>query len=173
MSTGLKFLRPYLCKDINITKKSVYVRFYHNTKCMAGKAADATISTAEESRVTAGSPILPATILSDSKTVLRGEKQRISVNERIEALQHAKALSYPRIERDQDALTIKEFEQQYNSLEANNLLHNVSRTVRGRLRVSSRNWLNSNNRQAEFIVFVLLETLSYSWISYKMAMVFK
>ena len=136
-NTGLKFLRPYLCKDIHITKKSVYVRFYHNTKCMAGKAAEAPSSMAEESKLAAG-PNLPPTLLpsiaqSDSKTVIRGsgEKQRISVNERIEVLKRAKALSYPRIERDNDALTLKEFSELYNSLEANNNLHSDSKTVRG------------------------------------------
>jgi len=62
---------------------------------------------------------------------LKAEKQRISVNNRIEALERAKALSYPRIGQDAEALTLKEFAEQYSTLEANNILHDDSRTIRG------------------------------------------
>jgi len=131
VSTGMKFLRPYLCKDVHITKKSIYLRFYHNTKCMAEKSPEAPSSTVDISGVKAGSNISLINPLSDNQTVLKGEKQRISVRNRIEVLERAKALSYPRIEQDADALTLKEFGEKYNSLEANNSLHNDSRTVRG------------------------------------------
>ncbi len=115
--TGLRFLRPYLCKDVTVARKLAYLRFFSLTR---PSRALRTRNMKNLSKV--GVP------LED------GVEFHGGINERMEELKAANALEWPRIKRSPMAMTTKEFLVRYKDLRRGEHVKDDLVLIRGRLR---------------------------------------
>lgn len=105
-TTGLRFLRPYLSKDVPVKQKSIYIRFFNSTRCLAEPG-------------TSGPhwPATPASKLKLPKTSknkpVENIKDQAPVELRIKELENARALNYSRIKSIGYVLTIEEYQHRY------------------------------------------------------------
>jgi len=102
--SGLRFLRPYLCKDLRIKSESAYLRFSTSTRCcldLPSSRPSRTPYRATETELQYGE--------SDVKL-------RRAVALRTQDLKEAGALVYPRIQPHSWALTFREFQSKYGHL---------------------------------------------------------
>jgi len=131
--SGLQCLRPYLFRDLPITRKLVYARFYNTTAHLAVQAAYGAKEVEDVSSVCPekSSPASPQEKQSPGNSAHGpGGKGCKAVAERIEELKAANALVYPRIQRSSSALNFKEYAKRYGKLKAGELLDEVV-TIRG------------------------------------------
>ena len=140
--SGLQCLRPYLFRDLPVTKKSVYTRFYNTTAQFAAQATYS-VKGVEDVDTSPGKSYLERTYPGKSSSALPQETQspgsishgpaakgRKAVAERIEELKVANALVYPRIQRINSALNFKEYTKRYGKLKAGEKLDEAV-TIRG------------------------------------------
>jgi hypothetical protein len=100
-TTGLRFLRPYLSKDVPVIRKSTYIRFFNTTtKCLAGPASKTKLSGTVKMK----------------KVAVENIKDRAPVELRIKELEEARALNYPRIQSVGKVLTLEEFQRRYKDM---------------------------------------------------------
>ncbi|KAH8596568.1 hypothetical protein B0O99DRAFT_651352 [Bisporella sp. PMI_857] len=121
-STGLRFLRPYLYKDIPVTRKSVYLRFYNH--------ASSTTDTASRAGTSYGSTTTKPTT---APAEIKEKDHAIHIIERAKELKQAYSLLYPRINNDKNAVSIAEFTNAYKDLGKGESISNDGRTLRGRI----------------------------------------
>lgn len=130
--TGLWFLRPHLCRDVSVVKRSAYIRFYNSTKCLARLAALPRGKGFNESCGSLGSRGYKSSLKLSLKAVRESALPHDhQVAERIKALEGAEALKYPRIESSSDAVSIKEYHSRYKNIKDSE--KQTIHTVRGRL----------------------------------------
>jgi lysyl-tRNA synthetase class 2 len=110
----LRFLRPYLYQIVPITTKSAYLRFFNTTRCLEGKRGP---------RIKNLASVVHSL---DDSVEFRG-----AVEERIKELEAAKALVYPRIRRDDAALSCSDFLARYSNLHPGELKSEETVLVRG------------------------------------------
>ena len=103
-STGLRFLRPYLSKDIPITRKFIYIRFFNTTRCLADP----------DPRKVLGA--LKHTSIERKPFDVEINDDRAPIEARIKELEKGNALRYPRIQRLPHTLTVEEYRRQYGSM---------------------------------------------------------
>jgi hypothetical protein len=101
-STGLRFLRPYLCENLVVSRKTAYLRFFNSTQCMANLPPKA--KTAEWGQV-AEEHNRPLSRILTYKSH--------DVKERVEELASSTALDYPRIKYTHPGMTCRDFCHQY------------------------------------------------------------
>jgi len=101
MNTGLRFLRPYLSKSLSPIQKSVYIRFFHSTRCLAQPPKHRK---------------LVGEVAPDLKSYT--EFTAAEVRQRVEELEEANALAYPRIQRTERAVSCLDFLKKYELLKA-------------------------------------------------------
>jgi hypothetical protein len=101
-TTGLQFLRPYLSKDISISRKSIYIRFFNTTRCHASRRAGEA----------------PRKTLKNAQASVEINKDRGPIEERIKELEKGNALRYPRIQSQPLTLTVAEYRLRYGSMAA-------------------------------------------------------
>jgi hypothetical protein len=111
--TGLPFLRPYLCKDLQITHKSAYIRFFNSTCRNYAKASKK-------------SPIRRPEYKDQQPIEFRGD-----VAGRIELLKKRDALKWPRINASAKAITCREFLEKYNHLQPGQTINDEFPVIRG------------------------------------------
>jgi lysyl-tRNA synthetase class 2 len=104
-SNSLRFLRPYLYKELPAARKSAYLRFFSSTRCRFDGADSRKIS--DE---------LKAEGIPDWN--------------RAQRLESAELLKWPRLERNASALSTKEFNSRYKTLSPSESAKD-SVTVRG------------------------------------------
>jgi len=102
--SGLRFLRPYLCKDLRIKSKSAYLRFSTSAGCCLDLPSPSRPSI---------NPDRTAEELRDDESDI---KLRRAVALRTQDLREANALVYPRIQPHSWALTFREFQKKYDHL---------------------------------------------------------
>ncbi|TVY13853.1 Lysine--tRNA ligase, partial [Lachnellula arida] len=113
-SSGLRFLRPYLCKDLAVSRKHAYLRFFSSTRCLGKKSFQK--------------------IDSYGHDVLKGKDGlKRNTNDRITKLEGANALKWPRIQNDMNSLTLTEYNEKYRRLQAGVELSDETVLIRGRL----------------------------------------
>jgi len=93
----LRFLRPYLCEDLLGSRTPAYARFFNSSRPAHG---------GKGSRVAKR---------LDPKKSATGLSDRHDIKERLRKLDGTKALLYPRIQSNKDAITCREFNERYNS----------------------------------------------------------
>ncbi|TVY49833.1 Lysine--tRNA ligase, partial [Lachnellula occidentalis] len=114
ISPGLRFLRPYLCKDLAVSQKHAYLRFFSSTRCLGKKAYQKIDSYGHD--------------VSNGKVNLKR-----NTNDRITKLEIANALKWPRIQNEVNTLTLSEYNEKYKRLQAGAKLSDETVLVRGRL----------------------------------------
>lgn len=111
-ATNLRFLRPYLQKDIPAVKKAVYLRFF---------------STTRSCRATYKVQNLASMGKALNKSQFKGD-----VEERMAELKAAGALEWPRIKRDMHAMTTRDYTAKYaDKLKASETRNSEYVTLRG------------------------------------------
>ena len=113
-ASGLRFLRPCLHKDLPLRTKSAYLRFFSTTRCLEGKRGPRVKN-------------LAAVAHSLGDSVEFGG----AVEERKRELEAANALVYPRIRRDDAAMSCSDFLGRYTSLHPGELKSDETVLVRG------------------------------------------
>lgn len=116
-SVGLRFLRPCLRNDLPSASKAAYLRFFSTSHAVFARQWG---SNAFRKRQV-------------------GERieGRVQVQERIEELEEAEALQWPRISRDKDAMRVTAFREKYSHLKGLNgdqVLEEESVILRGRVK---------------------------------------
>lgn len=108
---GLRFLRPYLYRDIPIPRRAVYLRLFSTTKCVSSENAPL-----DEPNINLRQR--PINIyLKGTKRKKTPSKVPISKSDqRLEKLKAANALEWPRIVQDKRAVTIEEFHRHYHGI---------------------------------------------------------
>jgi lysyl-tRNA synthetase class 2 len=102
-SSGLRFLRPYLQKDVPAASKSAYLRFFSTSRAVCHRGLPL-----RSGNVAAyGKPFNAKTHITEFGT----KKQ-----ERIDELKKVDALRWPRIESDSNTLRIADFHEKYSKL---------------------------------------------------------
>jgi len=109
--TGLRFLRPYLCKDLQITHRSAYIRFFNSTT---------------RRNIRKASDLRDPVIKDQQKIEFRGD-----VAGRIEILKQKDALDWPRIQRSSLAVTCREYVQKYKKIKPGQVLNDEFVVIRG------------------------------------------
>jgi lysyl-tRNA synthetase class 2 len=103
-SSGLRFLRPYLHSDVAAVRKSVYIRFFNTTRCLA--------------------KIIHKDPTEREEPPARGQT-------RSDELKNADALRWPRIRRDKHYMYALEFSQKYVNLKAGSRMRDTYCCIRG------------------------------------------
>jgi hypothetical protein len=103
--SGLRFLCPYLLKDISVSRRSIYVRFFNTTRCL--------------SNVTSFQNPGPGRLRKRVVGAVGINEDRGPIEERIRELEEGRALGYPRIQRLPHSLSLLEYQRRYASLKAN------------------------------------------------------
>lgn len=121
-TSSLQFLRPYLSPSLPATRKSIYIRFFNTTRCLAR-----TVPPAQAKRNVA--------VRGGKRKRLQWQaeinKDRAPVENRIEELRQGEALGYPRFQATPNTMTILEFQQQYESVKSTDRLPLDMRRVCG------------------------------------------
>lgn len=112
-STGLRFLRPYLQKDLPAATKTAYLRFFSTSRALCH----------ENTAVKA---------ISDHPSRLK--EVRAELQERIVELKNAGALQWPRIQKDKTTLRISTFSKKYSYLQPKDKLADHTVRINGRLK---------------------------------------
>ncbi|KAF4624409.1 hypothetical protein G7Y89_g13763 [Cudoniella acicularis] len=108
---GFRFLRPYLCKDLPVSRGAAYVRFFNRTRCVA-------------------TPSLP---FEEPARVAQNIQKAPRTDQRVEKLRATEALEWPRIGSNKEALSIADFCKRYTKLQPGERLKETS-LVYGRIR---------------------------------------
>jgi len=115
-SSGLRFLRPYLYKELSVPTNRAYLRFFSDTRCLNKK-------------VRRSNPE------SDGHTVTKekekGAKLKRNTNDRLTKLEYADALKWPRIQNDVKPMTVKEYATKYGHLAPGSSVKSDAVLVRG------------------------------------------
>lgn len=101
--SGLRFLRPYLQKDVSAAKKSAYLRFFSSSRAVCHQR----IPRKSGNVAAYGQPFNARTHITEFGT---------KIQERIDELKKVDALRWPRIESDNNTLRISEFLEKYDHL---------------------------------------------------------
>ena len=138
-SAGLQCLRPHLFKDIPVTRRLVYTRFYYTTRRLAAQAVSSVNNTGHvcnsfSEQLPAASP--QGKQLPGHDSIAAGIRGLSLTEQRIEELKAANALVYPRIQRTSRALSCVEFKKRYANLKAGEQLDETL-TIRGILQTNS------------------------------------
>jgi lysyl-tRNA synthetase class 2 len=115
-SNGLRFLRPYLKKDLPAATKSAYLRFFSTSRALCLQDAAAARHAVVKTQLT-------------QSTELRAKLQ-----ERIDELNKAGALEWPRIQGDKNTLRIADFNEKYDYLQTNDRISDHTVRINGRLK---------------------------------------
>jgi lysyl-tRNA synthetase, class II len=111
-SPGLRFLRPYLCKDLAVSRKHAYLRFFSTTRCLEKKAYQK--------------------IDSYGHDVSKGNNNlKRNTNDRITKLESANALIWPRLQNDVKSMTLAEYNTKYRYLQAGDKAKDETILLRG------------------------------------------
>lgn len=108
---GLRFLRPYLCKELQVSHRTTYIRLF-NTSCVQY----------EKNRTRKRRPMYG----SEETIGSRGD-----VINRIEHLKKEDGLKWPRIESSLNAMSCADFHQQYHALKHGKTLNDTFVVLRG------------------------------------------
>ncbi|TVY64345.1 Lysine--tRNA ligase [Lachnellula suecica] len=98
ISPGLRFLRPYLCKDVAAPRKLAYLRFFSTSRCLNDR-----INIPKHDDTSFG--------YVDTPDALKG-----NANERLQKLEAAGALKWPRVQPDEAAMTVAQFNKKFSYL---------------------------------------------------------
>jgi hypothetical protein len=110
--TGLRFLRPYLYHDIAPVKPAAYARFFANTTpWLPRAAARETLYAAKVRHFTEAREVRSS---AEEASISRGHYEA-----RLEKLEKADALHYPRMQRLPSRISVKTFNEKYASLQEN------------------------------------------------------
>jgi lysyl-tRNA synthetase, class II len=118
-TTGLRFLRPSLHNDLSSARKAAYLRFFSTSRSLLGMGA---------------APRKARNLNAIGQPIHDGIEFRGSIKDRIAELKAAKALKWPRIKSDKDAMTIDAFLRKYADLQPKESRDKDYVLVRGRLR---------------------------------------
>jgi hypothetical protein len=108
-TTGLRFLRPYLSEYVPATRKPIYVRFFHSTRCQAIGSPKKLPQRYEPGK--ARSP-------KHSHIAAEIDKDRANIDARIKELKKDRALNYPRLKSVPNTMSVKEYQRKYGSMTA-------------------------------------------------------
>jgi hypothetical protein len=97
-SPGLRFLRPYLCKDLSVPTNRAYLRFFSDTRRLNNKHHEFAQSSGH------------------NVTKEKGVKLKRNTNDRLTKLENTNALVWPRIQNDGKSMTLKEYASKYEYL---------------------------------------------------------
>lgn len=111
-SPGLRFLRPYLCKDLAVSQKNAYLRFFSSSRRLEKKAFQTVSSYGHD-------------VAEDKENLKR------NTNDRITKLEKANALNWPRIQNDKKSMTLGDYNTKYESLEFGQRIQSENVLVRG------------------------------------------
>ncbi|KUJ24569.1 lysyl-tRNA synthetase [Mollisia scopiformis] len=114
-SNGLRFLRPYLQKEVCAVSKSAYLRFFSTSRARCHR----------------GEKISTANAHNGSLRVV-GDPRKL--RERIDELKKAGALEWPRIKSDNETLRIADFEEKFKHIGINQKLPDELVRINGRLK---------------------------------------
>jgi hypothetical protein len=112
-SPGLRFLRPYLCKDLSVPTNRAYLRFFSDTRCLNRGLYQYAQSSGHN--------------VSKEK----GGKLKRNTNDRLTKLEDTSALKWPRIQNDGKAMTVKEYTSKYEHLAPGQSAKSDTVVVRG------------------------------------------
>lgn len=145
---GLRFLRPYLCKDLKPASRSAYVRFYATTvqsraahrQCVQNQilkefhAVYRSLHTeaARHGRKSKATDLKEADI-DHTNAVNEAQILGAALEHRVQELKAAHALVYPRIKSDKRAISCAEYKQRFANLGFGETHEGGSVVIRGRL----------------------------------------
>ena len=120
-SQALGFLRPSPCRALPVTHKQLYLRFFHTTRWLGNTVKAQKHKEAQSTR--------------DSPSVKSFENAELrkTVDERVKELEAANALLYPRIKKENSAISCAEFNKQYSGLRSGETRQDDKVVVRGRM----------------------------------------
>jgi lysyl-tRNA synthetase, class II len=118
---GLRFLRPCLHNDLSPACKAAYLRFFSSSR-----------SVLDPKQFVSRTRI--KNLHAFRKPLVKVVEFRGEVQERIEELQAAKALEWPRIKNDKNAMRVDDFLAKYTDLKPGEMRAEDFVVVRGRLR---------------------------------------
>ncbi|KAH7403163.1 hypothetical protein BKA64DRAFT_668464 [Cadophora sp. MPI-SDFR-AT-0126] len=110
--TGLRFLRPYLQQDLPVVRHAAYLRFFSTSRCL--------LSTRKKAQEEAGPKRNKVAAKSD-------------VQGRIEELQKAMKLEWPRIASNPHAMTLLDYTVKYGDMKPSELRKSDYVMLRGRV----------------------------------------
>jgi hypothetical protein len=116
-NSGVRFLRPYLFKDLPVRNKSRYLKFFNTTRCFSAAAARADKLHSQSTH--------HKLVQIDLGVANPSVDGRALVEQRINDLKGTRALKYPRIESDGVTLTVADFRNRYGNCDQKGL-HNES-----------------------------------------------
>jgi len=130
-----RFLRPYsqrTHRSLAAPKQAAYLQFYAAARRLSSSAPRWNHSRSYDTSDTrAESGISQHSALRNPVLEAGYTSQRDDVRRRIEELQDAKALKYPRIKQDSKAITCADFRKLYNSLKPEEVKKGEIVTLRG------------------------------------------
>lgn len=109
-NTGLRFLRPYLCADVQVPQRIIYLRFHSSALCRN-----------IVSRNSKKQPTQDRNALSTKSDIRR----------RLDALRYTGGLDYPRILNDSTFMSICDFREKYHDIKKGETLKDDRQTLRG------------------------------------------
>lgn len=112
---GLRFLRPYLSKELSVVRRSIYSSFYYSARCLATLAAESGSKDTIEVVHSSGVSQKTNSVVKNRDGVQLTSRQE--VKRRTAELQQAEALVYPRIEDPGKSLTVAEYVELYKDLQ--------------------------------------------------------
>jgi lysyl-tRNA synthetase class 2 len=118
MSTlsGLRFLRPYLLNEVAVSRRSAYTRFFNSSRCLARELNKSGV------------------VRKIGEKEINNESEHLSgVQERIQELDKAQALQWPRIKDVGNAMRISEFAEKYKNIQNSEIVNDGYVTLRGML----------------------------------------
>ena len=108
-TTGLRFLRPYLSQDVPATRKAIYIRFFHTSRCQATGSPKKFPERYESGK--SRSPKHP-------HIAVEIDKDRANIDARIKELEKGRALNYPRFKTVPNTMSVKDYQLKYGSMTA-------------------------------------------------------
>jgi hypothetical protein len=134
--------------DLSVPKRAAYLYFYSAARRLSKSATARTVNAAqlledhnvEEDTLGDRWETVKPTTLAPAKAEdrPRGQERREDVKRRVNELQAAQALEYPRIRHDKRAITCSEFRTQYSTLKPEQSKLDDTVTLRGMSIATSR-----------------------------------
>src|SRR4051812_48771172 len=94
---GLRFLRPYLQQDLPALKRTAYLRFFSSSQSCR-------------------SQLTKVKVRAVAQPYRHKHSPKSDVQGRIDELEKARKLEWPRLQRNRDAMTLLEFTAKYSGM---------------------------------------------------------
>lgn len=135
-------------RSLSAPKQVAYLQFYAAVRRLSSSAPKWSHSTScDTPDINVESGISQHDALQNPVLETRYKSQRDDVRRRVEELQAAKALKYPRIKGDAKAISCAEFRKFYDSLKPEEFNEREIVTLRGRLLHTSQKLISKNDRK--------------------------